>query len=164
MTPSTEHRARKKLPPGLVRYKPLPPGWRESQHYWFYGWPVTDESLHNYVLKHLNLVKHLKNPDLVKSAAFTDMRRRSGYEDLCFVGAIPDAEAISKGFVIQYPGQQYPEVHLMALSCTRSTRLYHRRPTKEQLAILTELFGEEPRWFEDCHLKKDFMAELMDVD
>ncbi|KAF9481775.1 hypothetical protein BDN70DRAFT_919597 [Pholiota conissans] len=149
---------------GLVKHKPLPPGWQDSQHYWFYGWAVTEETLRDYVLKHCSPRELSKDHDDVNSDALFDLRRQSGFYDLAFVGAIPDADAIAKGLIYQYPGQEGPEVHLMALSSTCSERLYRRRPTKEQLAKLTELFGEEPRWFEDCHLKKDFVSDLMDSD
>ncbi len=52
-------------------------------------------------------------------------------------------------------------LNLMSVGCTQSKRLFWRRPTPKQLERLVEIFGEDPRWFEDFYTKEEFDHELM---
>jgi len=57
--------------------------------------------------------------------------------------------------------EEGPMLNLMSVGCTQSKRLFWRRPTPKQLERLVEIFGEDPRWFEDFYTKEEFDHELM---
>ena len=70
-----------------------------------------------------------------------------------------DDEAVVNGRVEQT--EEGPMLNLMSIGCTQSKRLFWRRPTPKQLKRLVEIFGEEPRWFEDFYTKEEFDFDLM---
>lgn len=144
--------------PNLAIYKPLPSDYRKSKHYYFYGWAVTDEILKTYLIKYNIPVP--KDPLHADVRAIRHLERRSGYNFINLVGGKVDEEAEAQGRVIRT--EEDVTLDVLAISCTRSNRLFWRRPTPRQLDILIELLGEEPRWFEDSETKENFEMSLME--
>ena len=87
------------------------------------------------------------------------MQEDVGFYHINYVGGKVDNEAAAKCRAEQT--EQGPMLNLMAISCTRSKKLFWRRPTPKQLERLVEIFGEEPRWFEDFFTKAEFVPEDM---
>ncbi len=92
--------------------------------------------------------------------AIRHLERRSGYNFINLVGGKVDEEAEAQGRVIRT--EEDVTLDVLAISCTRSNRLFWRRPTPRQLDILIEILGEEPRWFEDSETKENFEMSLME--
>ena len=87
------------------------------------------------------------------------MQRDVGFHHINYVSGKVDDEAAVNCRVEQT--EEGPMLSLMSIGCTRSKRLFWRRPTPKQLKRLIEIFGEEPRWFEDFCTKEDFLIDLM---
>ncbi|KAF9481778.1 hypothetical protein BDN70DRAFT_991663 [Pholiota conissans] len=144
--------------PDYPRYKRLPTVWDENRGHWFYGWAVTDEIIRKYLQKYY---PHDVSEAswLLNSNGLYDLKQYSGYRHLAFVGGKPDAESIKQGRVIQL--ERGLTLYVIAVSSTRSDYLYRRRPTVAQLAMLTEIFEEEPRWIEGFEDKANFNDDWM---
>ena len=139
-------------------FKPLPLGYRKSKHYYFYGWAVTDEILKAYLIKqNIPVPRDSLHADV---CAIQDLEQRSGYGFINLVGGKVNEEAKAQGRVVRT--EEDAALDVLAISCTRSHRLFWRRPTPRQLNILIELLGEEPRWFEDSETKENFEMSLME--
>ncbi|KAF8800139.1 hypothetical protein BYT27DRAFT_7149144 [Phlegmacium glaucopus] len=142
-----------------TKYKALPSDWKTKAHYYFYGWAVTNEVLQRY-LSTINKA-HVSCEDEIgtASSAIFYMQRDVGFHHINYVGGKVDDEAAANCRVEQT--EEGPMLNLMSIGCTRSKRLFWRRPTPKQLERLIEIFGEKPRWFEDFYTKEEFDHELM---
>jgi len=145
-------------PPNLAVYKPLPADYRCSDHYFFYGWAITDEILKKHLIKYQIPVD--KDPIFAGSCAIRNLEQLSGYHFIRYVNGRVDEEAVAQGRVV--PTEDGPALYVLAISCTRSKRIFWRRPTPRQLDRLIEFLGEEPRWIEDFETKENFLKDLMD--
>ena len=87
------------------------------------------------------------------------MQRDVGFHHIDYVIGKVDDEAVVNCRVEQT--EEGPMLSLMSIGCTRSKRLFWRRPTTKQLKRLVEIFGEEPRWFEDFNTKEEFVLDVM---
>ncbi|KIM44402.1 hypothetical protein M413DRAFT_442385 [Hebeloma cylindrosporum] len=147
---------RKPIP---ANYKRLPSGWKASEHHYFYGWAVTEDILRNHLIKHRLRVPKSNLIELL-STAISNIEQQTAYFHICYVGGKVDDKARAQGRVIET--DEGPELNLLAISCTRSARLFQRRPSQRQLDRMVQLLGEEPRWFEDSNTKANFVSDFMD--
>ena len=110
-----------------ARYKTLPSDWKTNDHYYFYGWVVTKEILQRY-LSSINR-KYAFNDDEIGIAGSTIfyMQRDVGFHHINYVIGKVDDEAAVNCRVEQT--EEGPMLSLISIGCTRSKRLFWRRPT-----------------------------------
>ncbi|EKM79157.1 hypothetical protein AGABI1DRAFT_106735 [Agaricus bisporus var. burnettii JB137-S8] len=147
----------------LIPYKPLPEGWDISEHYWLYGWPISDRQLQSILRDVFNLPIAGTTPrDEFLDARCVEriLRLLSGYEYLFWFICKPTEETMAEGIVEDLPPGP-PGIPLVTLSCTARRRFFMQRPNVEQMKYLTSILGE-PRWLESQHLKKDFPFECFE--
>jgi len=142
----------------LAKYKPIPADLRSSNHYYFYGWATSDERLTKLLIKHNMPVPN--DSMYARVCAIRHLERLSGYPFICHVYGKVDSEGEAQGQVIHT--EEGRALDVLAISCTRSRRLFWRRPSTQELDVLIELLGEEPRWIEDYETKENFVMELME--
>lgn len=141
------------LPSGVSDYEPLPAGWRYQDRHYCYGWAVTDQMLRDHFDRH-GLKAFYTHPDVVNAKVIRNLRVLADHQGITIVMCRPDQTAICNGRVTQTEEGSYSTV--LALSCTKSKSLFHRRPTPEQLDFLIKEIGEQPRWFQLWEKKSDF--------
>jgi hypothetical protein len=146
-------------PADAARYKALPSDWKIKAHYYFYGWAVTKEILQKY-LSSINKAHFSYEDDIgIASSVIFYMQQDIGFHHINYVAGKVDDKAAVNYRVEQT--EEGPMLSLISIGCTQSKRLFWRRPTPKQLERLVEIFGEEPRWFEDFYAKEEFDHELM---
>ena len=146
-------------PVNAARYNALPSDWKIKAHYYFYGWAVTKEILQKY-LSSINKAHFSYEDDIgIASSAIFYMQRDIGFHHINYVAGKVDNKAAVNCRVEQT--EEGPMLSLISIGCTESKRLFWRRPTPKHLERLVEIFGEEPRWFEDFYAKEEFDHELM---
>ena len=143
----------------VAKYKTLPSDWKTNTHYYFYGWAVTKEILQRYLSSINGACFFAESRIGHASSAIFHMEEEVGFPHINYVVCKVDDEAAAKCRVQQT--EEGPMLSLLSIGCTRSKRLFWRRPTPEQLKRLIEIFGEEPRWFEDFYPKEEFDLDLM---
>ncbi|TFK74243.1 hypothetical protein BDN72DRAFT_833566 [Pluteus cervinus] len=143
----------------LARYKNLPEGFKEGNHYWFYGWAVSDEDMKR-CHEAMNVTNYPGPYSDWPFYAWTlrQISVRSGYEHISLVLGEPDKKSYEKAVTVS-KGEK--AVKVFALSCSKSNRLFWTRPTEKQLERLIKIFGEEPRWIMDFQTKREFCSDWM---
>ncbi|KAF7768529.1 hypothetical protein Agabi119p4_7772 [Agaricus bisporus var. burnettii] len=141
----------------LTAYKPLPEGWDESEHYWLYGWPISDRQLQSILPRYFKIPTAGTTPQ----AEYLDARLAeqileifSGYKHLNWFICKPTKDAIMQGIIEDFPPHG-PGIPFVTLSCTARRSFFTQRPSVEQLKCLNSMLGE-PRWLESQCLKEDF--------
>jgi hypothetical protein len=86
-------------------------------------------------------------------SAIICMAEDVGFHHINYVVSKVDNEAAVNCRVEQT--EEGPMLNLMSIGCTQSNSLFWGRPTPKQLERLVEIFGEEPRWFEDFYTKEE---------
>ncbi|KAL0958564.1 hypothetical protein HGRIS_000704 [Hohenbuehelia grisea] len=135
--------------PDLAVYQPLPDGWHTRESYLFYGWAISDDMLH--IMLGESPETGIKGD--LHFRALQYLRFRTGFKHFMFVNGKVDANTPSDR-VVQLESTQ--ALRIFAVSCSKNKRLFMRRPLKAQMKCMVNLFGEEPRWYEDLHLKREF--------
>jgi len=120
-----------------------------SPHCYILGWPVTIDWLRNFVIRSHNPLERAKANGLGVSAMLR-LKLFSDYDDLAYVGALPD------GIPISEPGPDMPIISVVAISFTISKRMFHQRPTQAQYDWFVDVFGVEPQWYRDIFSRKEF--------
>ncbi|TFK74244.1 hypothetical protein BDN72DRAFT_833570 [Pluteus cervinus] len=143
----------------LASYKNLPECFKEYNHYWFYGWAVSDEDMKRYH----KVVNVKDNPGPSSGWPFhawtiTQLSVRSGYEHISYFLGKPDEKSSEKAITAN-EGEK--AVRVLASSCSKSNRLFWMRPTEKQMERLINIIGEEPRWVMDFYTKKDFRFDWL---
>ncbi|TFK74245.1 hypothetical protein BDN72DRAFT_833571 [Pluteus cervinus] len=139
-----------------ARYDALPTNWRDHNSYWYYGWAVTEKDL-----KRFHEVMNVQNyhgpytGHVLYGWTARQLCVRSGYRHISFVFGEPDEDTKKKQYIID----DKPTVMALALSCTRSRRLFWERPSEKQMERLVNIIGEQPRWILDHFTKEEFSMD-----
>ncbi|KAL1745883.1 hypothetical protein HDZ31DRAFT_35461 [Schizophyllum fasciatum] len=123
-----------------------------THRYWHFGWPLSDKLVDDLLDTYIPEFLDDDHPMAFKYGRFTRLAKTlTQCEHLFLVLVEPDAFAPSQSPFAD-PGEQ-ASTFLMVVS-DQSVRFFNNRPTKEQMARLTRMFGSEPRWMMDAREKK----------
>lgn len=135
----------------LAAYNLLLEGWHTQKSHFLYGWAVNDSMLYSMLGKRPGEY----DESTLDCRAIFMLERRTSFGEIMFVNAKVTADSPSVDRIVRMEDGT-PCLRVFALSCSKNRRLFMRRPTKQQMKMFVNFFGEEPRWYEDFYLKEDF--------
>ncbi|EAU90784.2 hypothetical protein CC1G_09261 [Coprinopsis cinerea okayama7 len=139
--------------PGLAIWKPLPADHQSARGHFVYGFPLRMDKLER-VSARMGDTRSLRF-DLVQQAVLVSTRLEAMTQwkhALYFEYGKPDAQSEEEGMAEYNDFYKMRVVPLLAMGCTASKKLYHRRPTPEQMEVFEDYLGEA-RWFETPETK-----------
>ncbi|KAG2016582.1 hypothetical protein CC2G_009735 [Coprinopsis cinerea AmutBmut pab1-1] len=142
--------------PGLATWKPLPADHKSSPGYFVYGFPLRMDKLKR-VAKRLG---HRDRFSLVQQSVLIATRLEimtQWKHAMYFQYGKADAQSEEEDMAVYEDFYKMRVVPILAMGCTASRKLYHRRPTPEQMRVLEDYLGEA-RWFETPETKEKYPA------
>ena len=119
---------------------------------YFYGCVMTAESLTSLYHKHKHEVR-IRVGDGSSISSNVAMgygvlkRTLVRYHDAYLVNAQCDDLAMEEPHLIQYPEDN--TLWIIAVACSYNLKLFHSRPSLEQMQLFEKHLGCKPRWFKD---------------
>lgn len=144
--------------PRLAAYPPPPDAWKDGDHYFHYGWPVTNRMLRKALLKvPLELPEHDSYAGILCNRLELLLKFHGINALLCKSDEF--CESRGRVFTSEEDGERY--VQFISIGCTCSRKYFWRRPDPETLEDLIKIMGEELRWMENASTKKEFPKGLL---
>lgn len=153
----TKSQPKPQVEPRLADYGLPPDVWKQSNHYFHYGWPVTNKIIHSAFRK---LPFKVPNRKLSAGLLCSRLELNLNFRGIRALLCKPDEFCESQGRAFtDDDDQRY--VQFISIGCTCSRRYFWRRPDPKTMEDLIKIMGEEPRWMENASIKQEFATGLL---
>lgn len=142
----------------LAHYGAPPAAWKQSNHYYHFGWPVDQNILRRALLK---LPMDLPTHKEYAGSLCSRLELLFKFHGINAILCKPDefCESQGRAFSSRDDGRRY--VQFITIGCTCSRKYFWRRPDTETMEDLISIIGERPRWLENASTKQNFGIGLL---